>query len=102
VQCPYLVDKAKFGVGSIETITGASGLYEIRDLSKGPGYRVYFGNEGAKIILLLIGGDKSSQKADIKTAKKLWEQQQQRRLKKKKEEKKVANKKNVKSLKKRR
>jgi putative addiction module killer protein len=32
----------------------------------GPGYRVYFGQEGARVIVLLCGGDKSTQKADIK------------------------------------
>jgi len=82
-----LVDKAKLGIGSVESITGSSGLFEIRDLTKGPGFRVYFGNDGTKIILLLIGGDKSTQKSDIKSAKELWEQHQKRKSKRKKEEK---------------
>lgn len=38
----------------------------------GPGYRVYFGNAGLRIILLLCGGSKSTQKADIKTAEIFW------------------------------
>lgn len=37
----------------------------------GPGYRVYFGEDEASIILL-IGGDKSSQASDIKRAKEYW------------------------------
>ncbi|MEG4812702.1 type II toxin-antitoxin system RelE/ParE family toxin [Microcoleus sp. F8-D3] len=39
-----------------------------------PGYRVYFGQVGAIIVLLLCGGDKSTQDRDIRTAKKYWEE----------------------------
>lgn len=38
----------------------------------GPGYRVYFAREGRVTYLLLCGGDKSTQKADIKRAKVMW------------------------------
>jgi putative addiction module killer protein len=37
----------------------------------GPGYRVYFAQRGAVIVLLLVGGDKSTQAKDIKVAIKL-------------------------------
>jgi putative addiction module killer protein len=36
------------------------------------GYRVYFKKKEGKIIVLLIGGDKSSQQSDIEKAKKIW------------------------------
>ena len=37
----------------------------------GPGYRVYFSRIGGVVYLLLIGGDKSTQKRDIKKAKQI-------------------------------
>ena len=44
------------------------GVQELR-IDYGPGYRVYFGLEGQTIVLLLCGGDKSTQTKDIETAK---------------------------------
>lgn len=45
----------------------APGIMEMK-LDYGPGYRVYFARVGNKMMLLLCGGDKSTQRADIKTA----------------------------------
>lgn len=49
------------------------GVYELR-VDYGPGYRVYFAQRGKEVLLLLVGGDKSSQQRDIKKAKELNEQ----------------------------
>lgn len=63
------IDRVKGGnLGDVKPVKGAQGLYEIR-VDVGPGYRVYFIAVGNTIVLLLIGGDKSTQTADIRTAK---------------------------------
>ena len=58
------------------------GVQELK-IDYGPGFRVYFGYEGNVVVILLLGGDKSSQDEDIKKAKSYWKEY--------KEEKKHAN-----------
>jgi len=45
----------------------------------GPGHRIYIGQESAHIILLLLGGDKSSQQKDIEVAKEYWKDHKRRK-----------------------
>lgn len=47
-----------------------AGLFEMR-IDFGPGYRVYFTRQGELIILLLLGGDKSTQDRDITSARQI-------------------------------
>ena len=49
------------------------GVSEMR-MHFGPGYRIYFAQEGINIYLLLAGGDKDTQVDDIKRAKEIWKE----------------------------
>ena len=61
--------RAELGnLGDFKIISTA--LFEMR-IDFGPGYRIYFTKKGEIIILLLIGGDKSTQDRDIKQAQRI-------------------------------
>ncbi|MHC8334385.1 type II toxin-antitoxin system RelE/ParE family toxin [Pseudomonas sp. LB3P25] len=63
------IDRASAGnLGDIKTV--GDGVSEMR-VDVGAGYRVYFTMRDSVVIVLLAGGDKSSQTADIRRAKKL-------------------------------
>jgi putative addiction module killer protein len=55
--------------GDVKSV--GEGVNELR-ISFGPGYRIYYALEGKSVILLLCGGDKSTQDKDIKLAKEYW------------------------------
>jgi putative addiction module killer protein len=63
------LDKAQRGIfGDVKSVGG--GVREMRE-DFGPGWRMYYLQRGAVLIVMLGGGDKSSQKADIAAAIKL-------------------------------
>src|ERR1700722_8377183 len=53
------------------------GVWELR-VDWGPGYRVYYAPAGRKLVVLLCGGDKRKQSADIKRAVEYWKDYQRR------------------------
>lgn len=62
-------------LGDVEYLR--DGVSEFK-LDFGPGYRIYFGKEGRRIIILLCAGDKSTQKKDINRAIDYWKEYQAR------------------------
>jgi len=67
------------GHGNFAAARGAgSGISELR-LNFGPGYRVYFGKDGEQLVILLGGGAKKRQQADIDAAQALWAEYKKRK-----------------------
>ncbi len=88
-RCPYLqweskLDKTIRGIvrtrinrlrlgnfGDCKPISGMRGIYELR-IHIAAGYRLYFGKAHDRLVIILCGGIKRSQKSDIERAKKYW------------------------------
>lgn len=58
-------------LGNVNTL--GEGVHELK-IDFGPGYRIYFGQQGTEIVILLCGGDKKTQDSDIKQAKAYWDE----------------------------
>jgi len=62
------IDLLKQGnFGDIDSVKSEPGLFEMR-IDVGPGYRVYFGEFEGQVVVLILGGPKKTQKADMKKA----------------------------------
>lgn len=65
--------------GNLANVKGVgAGVSEYR-LDFGPGYRLYFGRDGGRLIILLGGGSKKRQGKDIETARNLWREYKRRK-----------------------
>ena len=70
------LDRVKTGnLGDYRSV--GEGVCELR-IDYGPGYRIYFGQIGSTIVLLLCGGDKSTQQQDIRKAIEYWREYRSR------------------------
>jgi len=68
------LQKGNFGVA--RSVGG--GVMELK-IDIGPGYRIYFGRDGESLVILLCGGDKSTQAKDIRIAQTYWSDYKERR-----------------------
>ena len=76
VKIEQRLDRVRLGnLGNSKSV--GEGVCELK-VDFGPGYRVYFGQFGSTILLILCGGDKSSQEQDIRKAKEYWKEYEER------------------------
>ena len=65
--------------GNFSNVTGVgAGVFE-HSIDFGPGYRIYFGRDGERLIILLGGGSKKRQQRDIDQAIERWQDYKQRK-----------------------
>ena len=63
----------RLGLGNFSNVKGVgSGVFECR-IDFGPGYRLYFGKDGDRLVILLCGGTKQRQQKDITLATERWQ-----------------------------
>ena len=73
--------KLKLEQGNFSNIKWFRGIGEYR-LDWGPGYRIYIGRDGEKLIILLGGGTKRQQQKDIDRALQMWKEYTERKSRK--------------------
>lgn len=62
----------RFETGNLGDHKGVGGGVQEARVMFGPGYRLYFGQDGATLVLLLVGGSKGTQAKDIRRAQQYW------------------------------
>ena len=69
----------RLALGNFSSVKGVGGgVFEYR-IDFGPGYRIYFGKEEDKIVILLCGGTKKRQQDDIQLAQECWQDYKKRK-----------------------
>lgn len=58
--------------GNLSNVKGVGGGLQEYRIDFGPGYRIYFGRDGDRLVILLGGGTKKRQQDDIRRAQALW------------------------------
>jgi len=70
---------ARIEMGNLSSVKAVgTGVFEGR-IDWGPGYRVYFGRDGQRLVILLAGGTKRRQQGDIRAAQERWADYKRRR-----------------------
>lgn len=78
IAAKITVAKLRMQQGNLSRVEWFRGIGEYK-IDVGPGYRIYFGRDGLTIIVLLGGGQKRGQQADIDRAVSLWENYKKRK-----------------------
>ena len=79
VQARVTVSLDRLERGNTSAAKGVgAGVFELR-LDFGPGYRIYFGWDGERLVILLGGGSKKRQQADVERAHALWQEYKARK-----------------------
>jgi putative addiction module killer protein len=73
-----LTRMAQGNLGNAKSV--GAGVQECR-IDFGPGYRIYFGRDGDRLVILLGGGSKKRQQDDIRAAQALWSDYRRRKQK---------------------
>jgi putative addiction module killer protein len=69
----------RLAAGNFSNVKGVgSGLFEYR-IDFGPGYRIYFGKDGERLVILVGGGTKKRQQTDIREALRYWQEYKRRK-----------------------
>ncbi|MEG4321922.1 MULTISPECIES: type II toxin-antitoxin system RelE/ParE family toxin [unclassified Microcoleus] len=76
VRIKSRLDRVEEGnLGDVKSV--GEGVFELR-INYGPGYRLYFGQVGLTIVVILVAGDKSTQEQDIRQAIAYWKDYEKR------------------------
>jgi putative addiction module killer protein len=76
----------RVGLGNFSNVKSVGGgVFECK-IHFGPGYRVYFGKDGERMVILLGGGTKQRQQNDIRLSLDRWEDYKRQKKQQKKEE----------------
>ena len=65
--------------GKLSSVKSVGGGVLEHKIDFGPGYRIYFGRDGERLIILLAGGTKQRQQDDIRQARANWEDYRKRK-----------------------
>src|SRR5712692_3836352 len=70
----------RMAMGNFSNVKGVGGgVYECR-VNFGPGFRIYLGKDGERLVILLAGGTKKRQQKDIEDAKARWQDYKKRKV----------------------
>ena len=74
-----VVAVTRLGHGNLSNVKSVGAGVMEQKIDFGPGYRIYFGRDGAEIVILLGGGTKKKQQNDVRSAISCWQDYKKRK-----------------------